>query len=353
MIEATVKDSYLWDEIHQQETVVPQAIQANKPILQQIAAEVRARGIRQVIMAGRGSSEHALRVGRRYFENQVGMFCEIFSPSALTSYDAKLDFSDKLVIGVSQCGQAKDVYTLLAKAQQDGAVVVSITNADDSLMNGIRKYYINCRCGVEHSFTAGKSYMTQAALVLELAALIADDQAQVAAIEGCGPLLAASHSCEEAIRQALPMFRNASSIFVIGRGYAYAVALEAELKLQEASYVNARAYASSDYQHGPIANTDRFTPYVFFLTDAKTDGTTAALLAKLKQLYRITALVVTNKDEYMAAGDYAVRLPDGCEGPMAVFGLGVFAQTFACLLSFARGYHPDKPVNLSKTTVTF
>jgi len=48
-----------------------------------------------------------------------------------------------------------------------------------------------------------------------------------------------------------------------------------------------------------------------------------------------------------------VRLPDGCEGPMAVFGLGVFAQTFACLLSFARGYHPDKPVNLSKTTVTF
>ena len=36
-----------------------------------------------------------------------------------------------------------------------------------------------------------------------------------------------------------------------------------------------------------------------------------------------------------------------------VFGMVVFSQLFACLLSLARGYNPDEPIGLSKTTVTF
>ena len=49
----------------------------------------------------------------------------------------------------------------------------------------------------------------------------------------------------------------------------------------------------------------------------------------------------------------AVLLPKEAEGGAGVFGMAVFSQLFACLLSLARGYNPDEPIGLSKTTVTF
>ena len=49
----------------------------------------------------------------------------------------------------------------------------------------------------------------------------------------------------------------------------------------------------------------------------------------------------------------AVLLPKEAEGVAGVFGMVVFSQLFACLLSLARGYNPDEPIGLSKTTVTF
>ena len=55
----------------------------------------------------------------------------------------------------------------------------------------------------------------------------------------------------------------------------------------------------------------------------------------------------------IAMANEAVLLPKEAEGVAGVFGMVVFSQLFACLLSLARGYNPDEPIGLSKTTVTF
>ena len=61
----------------------------------------------------------------------------------------------------SQCGEAKDVYTVLEKCQNQGGIAVSVTNEHECLMRNVGNYYINCECGKETSFTAAKSYMSQ------------------------------------------------------------------------------------------------------------------------------------------------------------------------------------------------
>lgn len=354
MLKIDIHDSDMWNEIHQEHVTIPAAIKVNEKILSEIAQEVKLRKIRSVILVGRGSSEHAEQVAKYFFEVKCGMFVEIFSPSVITLYQSKLDFSDKLVIGISQCGEAKDVWTVLQTAQKQGAITVSITNANPCTMSQIDKYYVNLGCGKELSFTAAKSYLSQTALLVSLGAMIAGDTDYSNQLNNVDKLISDCYQpLERDILQAIPLFRNVSDIMIVGRGYSYAVALETELKIQEASYTSGRAYSSADYQHGPISTTNRYTPFIFFLTDAETDTTTVQLLQKLQKDFHISTMVVTNKPEYYDLGDYCVKLPESCEGAISVFGLAIFSQLFACILSFARGFNPDKPTGLSKVTVTY
>ena len=89
------------------------------------------------------------------------------------------------------------------------------------------------------------------------------------------------------------------------------------------------------------------------MTDEKTDDTTVQLLKKLQKDFSISSLIVTNKEKYLGLGDYSIFMPTEGEGYMSLFTNALFSQMFACILSFARGYHPDKPTGLSKVTVTF
>jgi len=76
-------------------------------------------------------------------------------------------------------------------------------------------------------------------------------------------------------------------------------------------------------------------------------------LLRIKKDFSVSTLVVTNNEKYITMANEAVLLPKEAEGVAGVFGMVVFSQLFACLLSLARGYNPDEPIGLSKTTVTF
>ena len=62
---------------------------------------------------------------------------------------------------------------------------------------------------------------------------------------------------------------NANSIFYIGRGLDYAVAMEGSLKLKEISYIHSEAYAAGELKHGTIALIEEGTPVIAFATQNK------------------------------------------------------------------------------------
>ncbi|MEG2751655.1 MAG: SIS domain-containing protein, partial [Anaerorhabdus sp.] len=208
-------------------------------------------------------------------------------------------------------------------------------------------------CGKEKSFTAAKSYIAQLTIIIALALHMSEREDLIDEIKNFVKITQDSLNLESQIRNIIPLFRNVKDILLIGRGLSYAVSQETELKIQEASYTNAKSYAASDYQHGPIATTERFTPILYFANDIKTNQSTVDLMKKLKNDFKTTNIMVTNDEEIAKMADYAILLPKEAEGLRGVYALVIFSQMFACLLSFARGYHPDKPMGLSKTTITF
>ena len=352
MFDYDVSKSNMWREVHDQPQIIAHVMEENEAKIQEICRAVKER---KIVLTGRGSSEHALIVGKYAFEIYTDMTASLSSPSVITHMNGKIDLSDALAIGISQCGEAKDVYTVLKKCQDEGGIAVSITNERECLMRNVGNYYINCECGKETSFTAAKSYMSQTVLTLMLAAHLSGDEELLKALKNAPKMISAclKPEIETQVKEAVPLFRNTQDILILARGFGFAVAHETELKIMEASYTNAKAYSSCDYPHGPIATTQRFTPVLFFLTDERTDSSTIQLIEKLQKDFRISTLVVTNKEKYTALGNAAVLLPEEAEGVSGVFALTVFSQLFSCLLSIARGYNPDEPIGLSKTTVTF
>ena len=351
MFDLALDTSDFWKEIHEQPIHIERAFEKNKEAIQKLIFEVKEKKIDHIMLVGRGSSEHALQVARIVCEVYVGIPASICSPSNLTQYKGKLDLSHSLTIGVSQCGEAQDVYAVLRECEKQGGISLSITNEANCLMRKI-SHYMNCGCGKELSFTAGKSYICQVVILVSIMLELGgkDSQQWVCdAIDICKETLCIS----DKIKEVLPLFRNVNNICILGRGYSYAVGLEAELKIQEASYTNARVYSSADYQHGPIAATDRFTPFIVYLTDENTNKTTVDLVVKLKEIFHISTFVITNKKEYCSLGDSYLMIPKKAEGIHSIVADVVVSQVFACMLSFARGYHPDKPTCLSKVTVTF
>ena len=354
MYKYDVSKSNMWREVHEQPEIIRHVIEMNLPIIEDICKDVDRRNISKVLLVGRGSSEHALLVGKYGFEIYTDKLTSMAYPSIVTLLDGKVDLSDVLTIGVSQCGEAKDVYTVLEKCQKQGGIAVTVTNERECLMRKVGNYYINCECGKETSFTAAKSYMSQTVIALLFAAVLSHDENVLEQIKKAPDIeKCLSDNIEEQVKKSIPLFRNVQDILLLGRGFSYAVANETELKIMEASYTNAKAYSSCDYPHGPIATTKRFIPVIFFLTDEKTNESTIKLVEKMQKDFSISTLVVTNNKKYVSMANEAVLLPEEAEGVAGVFGMTVFSQLFACLLSLARGYNPDEPMGLSKTTVTF
>lgn len=345
--------SKMWQEIGEQPLVIRKTIERNQGTLKKIAERVKERKIRTIVLVGRGSSEHANQVGKYLFETYCGMVTSIATPSVVTKYDGKIRLSETLTIGVSQSGGARDVYEVMKKCEDEGGVCVSITNERDSLMSDTGDFYLNCECDKEESITATKSYMAQVTLLLALASYISENQSLLEVLDYVPTMIENSLQLEDQIRSIIPLFRNTDRILILARGLLYAVGLESELKIQETSYVDARCYASSDYQHGPIATTNRFVPTLFFVADEKTDEDTLNLRKQMVKEKKISSVVVTNNKRVFEEVDVGIQLPsDGFGNISAMYSCIVFSQMFACLLSIARGYNPDEPVGVSKKTVT-
>lgn len=345
--------SIFWKEIFEQPKAVADCLAANRETCRKIAEEVKARKINTVVLVGRGSSDHANLVGRYLFETKCGMIASISAPSVVTAYKAAPDYSNVLMIAVSQSGAAEDIYQVMRECDRQGGLCVSVTNVEGCLMSQAGKYKINNACGPEKSITAGKSYMTQVIILSCIAAYISGDAELLSALDEADTIIKKTlEAIEDQVRDVVRFYRECEHLLIVGRGLMNALANEAELKIQETSYLDARCYGSADYRHGPIATAQRFVPYIFLMADKETDYCAKALLERLREETNIWCTVVSNKPELVAMGDTGVLLPEEYDGFRAVISGAVFAQMFSCLCSLSRGFDPDNPKGVSKKTVT-
>ena len=322
-------------------------------LLEEGAAEARSLGAligraKHITVAARGSSDNAATYGKYLFEGLARIVTASAAPSLVTRYGTPPRYAGGAVIGISQSGAAPDVSAVLAAARSDGAVTIAITNRTSSALGRAAEHVFELRCGPERAIAATKTYTTSCVALAMLAGAAAGHPLDFEQLPAA--MREAVESEPDAIRIARKI-GSARALVVLGRGYGYAAALEAALKIKELARVWAEPYSSADFAHGPRALLERGTPVLILgargATERETRSLATAMRGRGARVYAIT------DDEALAAkADDAVLLRRTVGELLSPIVLVVAAQHVAAHVARRHGRDPEKPAGLSKVTRT-
>ena len=341
----------MWNEIWEQPLALERCYEKNKSVIKEIIGVINKRQIDQVVIAARGTSDHAAVYGKYIIEMLTGISVSLAASSIFTIYHKNLKFQNSLVIGISQSGKAADVLEVLKCANSHGAITIGITNYADSPIAQEVKYHLCCEAGVERSVAATKTFTTQLYLLAQLAAGWADDKEFAKEILTIPERI--SHTFESAreIEDRVARYRFMNECFVLARGVNYAISLEAALKIQETTYVRAKAFATSDFQHGPIAMIDSDIPVIIYAPEGPSLGDMVEMINKMRDGH-IETIIVSNNKDVREMGTCSFIIPQTSNDMVSPFFNVVIAQMFACQLALVKGLNPDSPRGLNKVTIT-
>jgi len=338
-------------EIFEQPQIISRVSEENEHLLEEIVIDLKRSNITNVVIAARGTSDHAAIYGKYVIEYCLGIPVSLAAPSILTIYKKSIDYRHSLVIGISQSGQALDVLEVLQQAENQGAFTISITNFTSSPIAKAAKYHLYTNAGIEKSVAATKTFTSQLATLSLLAAKWSKNSDVCSQIKKTPDYIKKVLELERDIEKAVQKYAYIEDCFVLSRGINYAIALESALKIQETSYVKAKGYSISDFQHGPFAMIDERTPVLLYVLKGPSYNDGLKMLDKLEKS-RAEIVLITDDTQLQNRGNISFILPyAGCDVVTPLFSV-VFAQIFACKLAILKGFNPDSPRGLSKITIT-
>ncbi|WP_229071575.1 SIS domain-containing protein [Actinoplanes sp. DH11] len=318
----------------------------------EVAAEIARRRPRNVLFVARGTSDHAALYGAYLTEIRLGLPVGSASPSAITLYGARPDFTGTLVVGVSQSGGSADLTGVLGVAREKGALTLAVTNNPESALAKAAELSVDVAAGHERAVAATKTYTAELLALLMLVEgvragdgrLPAEERAALAEL----PRLAEGVLADTGPEDLAQRYRFASSLVTTGRGYAYPTAREAALKLMETSYLPALAFSGADLLHGPLAMADPDVPVLAVVGDGPGGRSMRDVVTRLGER-RADVVTIGAADVPGASARLAVPAVEERYSPL----LDILPlQKLALALALARGEDPDAPRGLKKVTTT-
>lgn len=333
-------------EIAEQPAVFDRILADSPPGIAVLADRVRSAAPRFVLVAARGTSDHAALYFKYLVEIALGLPCGLASPSTITAYDARPDLRDVLWVAVSQSGGSPDLVESTRAAAAAGALTLAVTNNPDSDLANVANLHLDIRAGAERAVAATKTYT---ATLLSLWLLVDAWRGGDAAAARNLPGLAEEVVTGPGVTEVAARFRFVDKVVLTGRGYAYPTAREAALKLMETSYLAAHAFSGADLLHGPLAMIDEDRPVVAVVPHGVAGAAMAPVLERLGE----RAADVTVVGDAEAAGRHpCLAVPTGVAEELSPLLEIIPLQRLAHAMAVARHYDPDAPRGLSKVTRT-
>src|ERR1700681_2134420 len=249
------------EEIGEQPLLASRMLADSRGAVTSIAARIRAANCRGLVIAARGSSDHAALYAKYLFGARNHMLVTLAAPSLFTSYGSPPNLEGQCVIGISQSGSSPDVVAVIEEAARQGRVTIAVTNDPQSLLARVADLHLPLGAGPERSVPASKTYVASLLALALVSQALDPDPSFEAALGQVPPALAAALEQDEELDRLVPALLGPRAI-VLGRGFNFSTAEEIALKLTETSYVLARAWSVADFEHGPIAVVEPGFPVV-------------------------------------------------------------------------------------------
>lgn len=341
----------MWNEIFEQPEVLRRCSMRNTEVISEIVKVIKEKKIESIVIAARGTSDHAGIYGKYIIEYLTGIPVALAAPSILTIYNKSLNLKNSLVVGISQSGKAADVLEVIKEANKQGAVTVGITNSELSPIAIECKFHLFADAGIEGSVAATKTFTAQMLLLAQLAVTWKNDNDLMESLKLVPQQVAETLKIAETVIEKVQRYRFMEECFVLSRGINYPIAMESALKIQETTYAKAKAYATSDFYHGPYAMIEKSTPVIIYAPEGPCFKDICNMIYKLKES-EAELLIVSNNKEAVSLGNCGFTIPNTENDLISPFFNVVVAQMFACQLALSKGLNPDCPRGLKKVTIT-
>jgi glucosamine--fructose-6-phosphate aminotransferase (isomerizing) len=324
---------------------------------------------RRLSIVGCGTAYHAGVVGKRLFEQMLRRPVEVTVASEFR-YSDPLVGEDTLVILISQSGETADTLAAMREAKSKGATTLAIVNVVGSSLARDADAALLTQAGPEIGVASTKAYLAQltalALLCLFLAQLTDDASASPQSRRAAGmPTDAALSEFAAALRELPAQIEEClrrepqiaalaeslsshNSFFYLGRGYDFAAALEAALKLKEISYLHAEAYPAGEMKHGPLALVEPGVAVIGFCTQPGTNEKMVSNLKEIKAREGTVISVIRDGDPIPDGSDAVISVPPTLDALMPIVAM-VPMQLLAYHVARVRGCEIDQPRNLAKS----
>lgn len=342
----------LLGEIREQPAAAARLLRSGAPVLERIADEVRARGVRLVVVVARGTSDHAAIYAQYLLGLRNRLAVSLAAPSLSSLYGVTPDYRDALVVAISQSGASPDVRSVVEAARAAGALTLALTNDPVSPLAAAAERVVPLDAGVEHSIAATKTYTAELVAVALLSAALDAGPADRAALAALpGELAAALESDGEAARIAADQ-AGIDEAVVLGRGLSYPTAREWAIKLKEIAALRADPYSAADFEHGPLTLLRPGSAVLAAVGRGPARDPLVASLRRLRDERGARLLVCSDDPAARAEATWALPVPAGHPEWLDPIVAIVPAQLHSVRLALARGVDPDRPAGLTKVTRT-
>lgn len=327
--------SAMAQETREAPSTVTKCLRENEANMAELVKLFRRINPSHIITCARGSSDHAAGYFKYLSEIVLGIPCCSVGASIASVYESKLRFRDTLLLTISQSGASPDIVAMQTMAKKVGIPTISITNHPDSPLGQVSDICLPLFAGVEKSVAATKTFVTSAALVANIVASLADDAQLSESLARLPDVLSAAQDMQW--NEIESVLLNSRSAYLVGRGPALPIALEAALKLKETCAIHAEGYSAAEIMHGPMELVSKGFPVIAF---ASSDASQDPTLATVHRLREAGATVLTPN---------YIRTDSPLLDPISMI-----QSFYVCVEQLARslGRDPDRPRLLQKVTAT-
>lgn len=340
--------SLMQQEIFSEPEVLKRTVAACAPVLPGIKKAFEERGITNIVTMSRGSSDNAATVFSFVCPLFSGMKVGKYHPSLTTVYDADVDMKNTCMVVISQSGMSKDTIAVLRKAKKLGAMIVGVTNNEESDTAKESDFHLFLDVDEEKSVAATKTFIAEIIALYMLATVVGKpcDTKVNETIARVKDILALNDDIKAVAEQLYKL----NNFIILSRGTMQGTGDELSLKLTECCYLFNRSYSSANFMHGPLSLLAEGANVIMLAPKGRFDAEFIEMANRVKDAgANLTAF--SDIPEVLACAKQKVEMPAVCDlcGPV-LYGTAV--SLLALNIGLAKGLNVDSPRNLKKVTVT-
>jgi glutamine---fructose-6-phosphate transaminase (isomerizing) len=338
---------HMLDYIHEEPDALARTYTEADAPLRALVEDIQTGRWERLVLLGVGSSYTAALMALPTLRVHSPIPIELIPSTELVYYRDHLVNPRTVVVSISRSGERGWVVEAQRTARSAGALTVAMTGVRDSLLATEAQLLLPTAEGREITFSKTKSVITCAGLLMRFALLLASDGDSAAArrlaLLDAAPqrIETTLRMVEPSIRAIVPQLATIEHVYLCGSGSNHGVALEGAIKIQETSFVPAKAEDTGNCLHGVLGTTDAKWLVIALVTRADEDVSNAVL--QLAGVAGARRLAVADGDLPDHLAEHVVNVPQPVDPLLAGLLYLPPLQLLTYYLTLARGRDPDAP----------